>query len=121
MTKSRRAHGRATAPKKASAPPSPPASVAGGDLTTVVGDNLRKLRAQRGLSLEKLAQQSGVSRAMLGQIELGQSAPTINVLWKIAAGLGVTFSALLTAQPRSGPRVLRGKEARVLSSADRKF
>jgi len=120
MTKSRRAHGRATAAKKASAPASAPAGAAG-DLTAVVGDNLRKLRAQRGLSLEKLAQQSGVSRAMLGQIELGQSAPTINVLWKIAAGLGVTFSALLTAQPRSGPRVLRGKEARVLSSADRKF
>jgi transcriptional regulator with XRE-family HTH domain len=94
---------------------------AGGDLTPVVGENLRRLRTQRGLSLEKLAQQSGVSRAMLGQIELGQSAPTINVLWKIASGLGVTFSALITSQQRSGPLVLRAQQARLLTSSDRKF
>src|SRR5215813_8142085 len=73
------------------------------DLTSVVGRNLRRLRLERGLSLEALAKQSGVSRAMLGQIELGQSAPTINVLWRIARGLGVTFSALITAQQRTGP------------------
>jgi transcriptional regulator with XRE-family HTH domain len=94
---------------------------AAGDLTPVVGENLKRLRTQRGLSLEKLAQQSGVSRAMLGQIELGQSAPTINVLWKIASGLGVTFSALITAQQRSGPLVLRSQQARLLTSSDRKF
>src|SRR5262245_30440000 len=66
------------------------------DLAPVVGRNLRRLRVRRGLSLERLAQKSRVSRAMLGQIELGQSAPTINVLWKIARALGVTFSALIS-------------------------
>jgi len=102
-------------------PPAPTGGDASGDLTPVVGENLHRLRTQRGLSLEKLAQQSGVSRAMLGQIELGQSAPTINVLWKIAHGLGVTFSALITAQQRSGPLVLRAQQARLLTSSDRKF
>ena len=102
-------------------PPAPTGGDASGDLTPVVGENLHRLRTQRGLSLEKLAQQSGVSRAMLGQIELGQSAPTINVLWKIAHGLGVTFSALITAQQRSGPLVLRATQARLLTSSDRKF
>jgi transcriptional regulator with XRE-family HTH domain len=91
------------------------------DLTALVGHNLKRLRALRGLSLEKLAQQSGVSRAMLGQIELGQSAPTINVLWKIARGLGVTFSALLTTHERRGPLVMRKKAAQLLTSSDRKF
>ena len=106
--------------KRRSKPPAPPGD-ASGDLTPVVGENLHRLRTQRGLSLEKLAQQSGVSRAMLGQIELGQSAPTINVLWKIARGLDVTFSALITAQQRSGPLVLRAQQARLLTSSDRKF
>jgi len=101
--------------------PAPAGDASGSDLTPVVGENLHRLRTQRGLSLEKLAQQSGVSRAMLGQIELGQSAPTINVLWKIARGLGVTFSALITAQQRSGPLVLRAQQARLLTSSDRKF
>jgi transcriptional regulator with XRE-family HTH domain len=109
--------------RAASARPAPVKEAAGlgPDLTPVVGENLRRLRTQRGLSLERLAQQSGVSRAMLGQIELGQSAPTINVLWRIARGLGVTFSALITAQARSGPRVLRAGQARLLTSSDRKF
>src|SRR5213075_2573730 len=96
-----------TPPSDVAAAPAPDHKNDAADLAPVVGGNLRRLRTKRGLSLERLAQLSGVSRAMLGQIELGQSAPTINVLWKIAAGLGVTFSALLTAQPRSGPRVLR--------------
>jgi transcriptional regulator with XRE-family HTH domain len=91
------------------------------DLTAVVGENLKRLRNQRGYSLEKLAQQSGVSRAMLGQIELGQSAPTINVLWKVARGLGVNFSALITGQTAASPLVLRARDAKLLTSSDRAF
>jgi transcriptional regulator with XRE-family HTH domain len=91
------------------------------DLAPVVGGNLRRLRTRRGLSLERLAQISGVSRAMLGQIELGQSAPTINVLWKIARALEVTFSALISARTQSGALVLRASESKILTSKDRSF
>jgi transcriptional regulator with XRE-family HTH domain len=91
------------------------------DLAPVVGGNLRRLRTRRGLSLERLAQISGVSRAMLGQIELGQSAPTINVLWKIARALEVTFSALISARSQSGALVLRASESKILTSKDRSF
>ena len=91
------------------------------DLAPVVGDNLKRLRAKRGLSLEKLAQKSGVSRAMLGQIELGQSAPTINVLWKIARALDVTFSALIQTQTDASCTVLRVKDAKTLASGDGAF
>jgi transcriptional regulator with XRE-family HTH domain len=91
------------------------------DLAPVVGSNLRRLRTRRGLSLERLAQISGVSRAMLGQIELGQSAPTINVLWKIARALEVTFSALISARTQSGALVLRSSESKILTSKDRSF
>jgi len=93
----------------------------GSDLAPVVGQNLRRLRNKRGLSLEKLAKASGVSRAMLGQIELGQSAPTINVLWKIARALDVTFSALITSRGGGGTVVLRAADAKRLSSHDGGF
>lgn len=86
------------------------------DLAPVVGANLRRLRIRRGLSLEKLAQRSGVSRAMLGQIELGQSAPTINVLWKIARALDVTFATLIQAREAGGTTVLKKAQAKVLTS-----
>jgi len=91
------------------------------DLTPVVGGNLRRLRVRRGLSLEKLSRQSGVSRAMLGQIELGQSAPTINVLWKISTALGVPFSALISSRAQAGVQVLRGEQAKTLTSHDGAF
>lgn len=86
------------------------------DLAPVVGANLRRLRMRRGLSLEKLSQRSGVSRAMLGQIELGQSAPTINVLWKIARALDVTFATLIQAREAGGTTLLRKTSAKVLTS-----
>jgi transcriptional regulator with XRE-family HTH domain len=122
---SRRRRPAAPAP---AAPAAPPASFDGGehldsttDLTAVVGQNLRRLRTERGLSLEGLAKLSGVSRAMLGQVELGQSAPTINVLWKVARGLGTTFSTLISGSSPTGPVVLRAVDAKLLSSSDRKF
>jgi transcriptional regulator with XRE-family HTH domain len=91
------------------------------DLAPIVGRNLRRLRTQRGLSLERLAKASGVSRAMLGQIELGQSAPTINVIWKIARALGIPFSALISTTAQSGTRLLRVQQSKRLSSHDGSF
>ena len=91
------------------------------DLAPVVGVNLRRLRVRRGLSLEKLSQRSGVSRAMLGQIELGQSAPTINVLWKIARALDVTFATLIQAREAGGTMVLKKQQAKVLTSNEGVF
>jgi transcriptional regulator with XRE-family HTH domain len=111
--------------RRAGQPPSesPPETVPGAatDLAPVVGANLRRLRVKRGLSLEKLSRLSGVSRAMLGQIELGQSAPTINVLWKISTALGVPFSGLIGQRQAGGVVVLRGESAKSLTSHDGAF
>jgi len=94
---------------------------AGNDLTPVLGANLRRLRSRRNLSLEKLAKLSGVSRAMLGQIELGQSAPTVNVLWKIGTALEVPFSALITSRPTASFHVMKADQAKRLASSDGTF
>jgi transcriptional regulator with XRE-family HTH domain len=119
---SKRGGGRGTAAEPKPAPGEPrEAAVPGSDLTPVVGGNLRRLRGQRGLSLEKLSRLSGVSRAMLGQIELGQSAPTINVLWKIANALGVPFSGLISARQEGSVHVLRAGQAKLLTSHDGSF
>lgn len=91
------------------------------DLTPVVGANLKRFRAERGLSLERLAKASGVSRAMLGQIEIGQSTPTINVVWKIARALDVPFSALISQSASPGTTVLPAARARILRSRDGTF
>jgi len=94
---------------------------ASADLTPTVGANLRRLRIKRGLSLERLSRASNVSRAMLGQIELGQSTPTINVLWKIARALGVPFSALITNRGAGRTTVMLASKAKILTSHDGSF
>ena len=60
-----------------------------------VGQNLRKIRNDLGLSLEETSKLTGVSKPMLGQIERGESSPTISTLWKISSGLKVNFTSLL--------------------------
>ncbi len=92
-----------------------------GDLTPIVGANLKRLRVKRGLSLERLSKACGVSRAMLGQVELGQSTPTINVVWKIARALDVPFSTLIAHGAPSRTVVLERAHAKVLSSHDGSF
>lgn len=79
-----------------------------------LGPNLRRLRTRRGLSLERLAKASAVSRAMLSQIELGHSTPTINVLSRICGALGVRFSTLVSSEGRSSVEVLRAGARDVL-------
>lgn len=69
------------------------------DSSINLGGNLRKIRQERGLSLEETSALTGVSKAMLGQIERGESSPTVSLLWKIASGLKITFSSLMTASP----------------------
>ena len=62
----------------------------------IVAQNLKRLREERKLSLDALARLSGVSKSMLGQIERGDVNPTISTVWKIANGLKLPFSELLS-------------------------
>ena len=91
------------------------------DLVPILAANLRRLRVKRGLSLERLSKLSGVSRAMLSQVELAYSAPTINVIWRIASALGVPFGALLSSNELQSTRVLRKVQAKTLTSHDGAF
>ncbi|EKU54961.1 MULTISPECIES: helix-turn-helix domain-containing protein [Acinetobacter] len=65
------------------------------DIPPNVAEALKSLRTERGLSLSQTAELTGVSKAMLGQIELGKSSPTVATLWKIATGFNVAFSTFL--------------------------
>ena len=64
-----------------------------------IAQRLKAIRKQRGLSLDVTAKLTGVSKAMLGQIEREESSPTISKLWQIATGLDVSFSSFFTVNP----------------------
>jgi transcriptional regulator with XRE-family HTH domain len=65
-----------------------------------VGDRLAHLRQTKGLSLDELSRQAGVSKSMLSQIERAQANPTVAVVWRLANALGVDIGSLLGDQPR---------------------
>ena len=79
-------------------------------VSALVGHNLRRLRKQHRLTLEELALQSGVSRAMLGQVEQGKSVPSIKTLWQVAQALGVSVAWFLEARHDPGVLLIRPTE-----------
>ncbi|MTH54869.1 helix-turn-helix domain-containing protein [Bacillus mangrovi] len=68
------------------------------ELNLILARNLKAIREQHNLSLERVAELTGVSKTMIGQIERGGSSPTITTVWKIANGLKVSFSSLIHQQ-----------------------
>ena len=62
-----------------------------------IGEKLKILRTTRALSLDEVSALTNVSKPMLGQIERGQSVPTVTTLWKIATGLKAPLSFFLEA------------------------
>ena len=65
------------------------------NLNLIIANNLKRIREERKLSLDKVANLTGVSKSMLGQIERGESNPTISIVWKIANGLKISFTDLI--------------------------
>jgi transcriptional regulator with XRE-family HTH domain len=61
----------------------------------VIGKNIQRIRKQLELTLGVLAERSGVSKAMLSQIEAEKVNPTVATVWKIARGLEVELESLL--------------------------
>lgn len=87
------------------------------NLNNIIGDNLKRLRTERNLSLSKLSEICGVSKVMLGQIERGESNPTINTIWKIANGFKIPYTVLID-EPIKPHVLVRKSEAKLQSSKD---
>lgn len=64
-----------------------------------LAQTLKQLRKDKELSLDRAADLTGVSKAMLGQIERGESSPTVSTLWKIATGFDVSLSRFIEPAP----------------------
>ncbi|MBE6884116.1 MAG: helix-turn-helix domain-containing protein [Ruminococcaceae bacterium] len=63
-------------------------------MAKTIGQRIRKYRARRGLSQEKLAEFSGCHPTYIGQLERGEKNATIESIEKIAAALEVSLSKL---------------------------
>jgi transcriptional regulator with XRE-family HTH domain len=77
--------------------------------------NLKRARAQRGLSISELSRRSKIGKATLSQLESGTGNPTIETVFSLSRVLEVPISDLLDTQQPAGLRVVRAKEVEALS------
>lgn len=90
-----------------------------GDAGKQIGANLRQFRTNRGMSMEQLAKKIGISKLTLMNVERGEGNPTLSVIWKIANGLNIPVSTLLSIE--SDVSIARKEDSIKLASSDKGF
>ena len=65
------------------------------DMRRLVGRNLARIRAVKGLTQEMLAERSGFSQQYLSGLERGRRNPTIVTIYELAQALGVSHLDLV--------------------------
>ncbi|OLF11432.1 LacI family transcriptional regulator [Actinophytocola xinjiangensis] len=83
-----------------------------------LAEALRDARESRQLSLNALADRSGVSRAMIGKIERGTAQPTAALLGRLSGALGLTLSELIAHVEQDDRRIARAHEQPVWTDPD---
>jgi transcriptional regulator with XRE-family HTH domain len=80
-------------------------------VAAAVARNTRRLRTDRGWSLDRLASRSGVSKGMLVHVEGARTNPSLGTMCKIAETLGVSLAALVELHEAPAVRVVQPSEA----------
>ena len=65
------------------------------DMRALVGRNVKRVRQERGLTQEQLAELSGFSQQYISGLERGRRNPTIVSIYELATALGVGYLELL--------------------------
>jgi transcriptional regulator with XRE-family HTH domain len=65
------------------------------DICTRLGQNVRRLREEKGWSQEDYADRAGIHRTYVSDIERGRRNPTVTVVEKLAAPFAVAAGSLL--------------------------
>jgi transcriptional regulator with XRE-family HTH domain len=71
------------------------------DMRKLVGQNLRRIRRQKGLTQEKFSDISGFSQQYLSGLEQGHRNPTVVTIYELAKALGVSHLDLLKRRKAS--------------------
>ena len=80
------------------------------DINQRIARRIKELRNAKEMTLEQLAQRSGVSRAMLSLIERGESNPTAVLLDKVATALGIVLASLFENSTQPANPLIRASQ-----------
>ena len=81
------------------------------DTSKIVGEKIKSLRESQSISMEELAQRSGLAIEQIERIENNIDLPSLAPLIKIARVLGVRLGTFLDDQDENGPVVCRKDES----------
>ncbi|PZT55059.1 helix-turn-helix domain-containing protein [Paenibacillus silvae] len=63
-----------------------------------IGGALKKYRKEKNITLDDLSELTGVSKLTLGNIERGETNPTLGMIWKISKGISLPLLALFQSE-----------------------
>ena len=66
-------------------------------LSGQLGKTIQRLRKAYNLSLSELAEQSGVAKSIISQIERNETNPTLATIWRLSQALDVSIERVLSA------------------------
>ena len=90
------------------------------DVIASIGPKIRQLRRQKNLSLQQLAERSGLSAAAIHKIEHNGMVPTITTLMKLAAALNRSVAYFVDEEPSEAAILVRSDERKkVFTSKER--
>lgn len=87
------------------------------DTSKIVGEKIKSLREDKSITIEELAQRSGLAMEQIERIENNIDIPSLAPLIKIARVLGVRLGTFLDDQDEVGPVVCRKKRQKTLSAS----
>lgn len=70
-----------------------------------VGENIRKYRKDKGMTLEELSEKAHIPAISIGRYERGERTPSINTLIDISKALDVTYTDLIEGKEHKGLKV----------------
>ena len=77
---------------------------------TIVGHKIRGIRESKNLTVEEIAESSGLSVEQINSIENDQNLPSLGPLIKIARALGVRLGTFMDDNDSLGPVVTRAED-----------
>jgi transcriptional regulator with XRE-family HTH domain len=80
------------------------------DIDRQIAARLKRRRTDLGMTLDQLAERSGVSRAMISKIERMEASATASLLGRLTAALGITLAVLFAEEKPSSPLTRRARQ-----------
>lgn len=80
-----------------------------------LGERLRSLRKDRGLSQERLGSRSGLSGKFIGEVERGEKSISVDSLYKVSVALGVPLRDLADVRTGRAAPVLAPDAERIFA------